>query len=344
MLAVRHGVSHLLLAESRAGRIRSTPGGETVLSAHWQQQQARSLLVISRLKSVLEACERWGVEVLPWKGPLLSHRLFGSMDLRESRDIDLIAPPSSWVAARSLLESLGFEASPAAEAELERGCHCLPLREESTGLFIELHRSVAESWYPVAIDLERVAARTELTSVAGVSFRRLHARDELLFLCVHGARHNWSSLIWILDLAVLIKNIHSSDADMDEWIAEWRRERVLRLVAASAALVRDVFGVDLPKQLAALSRQSTASRLARRWKSDLEEITRPPAWKSRLRKYRRLSSSREWLKDRLSIWREGASYLLLPNQKDFRMARKYRLPEACAVLLRPWRLLVRYRR
>lgn len=144
----------------------------------------------SELKGVLRAFSESGLLAVPLKGPHLAERLYGSVALRVSRDLDLLVRKTDVPRAEARLVSLGF--APGMPDDYHR-----PWRRQTT--LVELHHDVEN---PLTFNFHTEAAlrRARPPVFQGVHCWQLAPDDELLFLCLHAARHRFERLSLILDL------------------------------------------------------------------------------------------------------------------------------------------------
>lgn len=158
--------------------------------------QISAFLWTSALKSTLAEFHRRQIGVISLKGPWLAERLYGNASLRTYADLDLLVRRSDISRAESLLSEIGFV--PAGRRDdYER-----PWRRGSTTL--ELHHDVEN---PLTFDfhIEEAWQRAQPAEFHGVPAWLLAPEDERLFLCLHGARHRFASLRYILDLVFALR-------------------------------------------------------------------------------------------------------------------------------------------
>jgi hypothetical protein len=95
--------------------------------------------------------------------------------------------------------------------------------------------------------------------IDGRAVPTLSIEDELVLICIHGAKHFWERLMWIADVAALISK-NPLDWDKATSVAhEVGAEKILRL---GLRLAMDVAGATVPDQLAAQVRaDSSTTRL-----------------------------------------------------------------------------------
>jgi hypothetical protein len=77
-----------------------------------------------------------------------------------------------------------------------------------------------------------------------------------LYLCAHGAKHEWTMYRWVCDVAQLARRLTPEHVALAATLAEQTGSK--RIVALALRLVRDVFGDDpVPSLTAAFSAQPT---------------------------------------------------------------------------------------
>ncbi|MGA1982389.1 MAG: nucleotidyltransferase family protein [Acidobacteriaceae bacterium] len=151
----------------------------------------------SELKGVLRALGQSDILAVPLKGPFLAERLYGSAALRVSRDLDLLVRKADLPRAEAVLAAAGF--IPGASDDYHR-----PWQRRTT--VVELHHDVEN---PLAFNfhVEGAIERARPAVFQGERCWQLAPDDELLFLCLHGARHRFELLSLILDLQLAFEKL-----------------------------------------------------------------------------------------------------------------------------------------
>jgi hypothetical protein len=152
----------------------------------------------STLTTILTAFHESRIPVISLKGPWMAERLLGDASLRACTDLDLLVRPADLVRSEEILVQLGFHPRGRRddhERHWDRGA-----------VSIDLHHDVEN---PLAFDFNVQGAweRSRLSEFHGVPARLLSPGDELLFLCLHSARHRFERLSHILDLTFALKNL-----------------------------------------------------------------------------------------------------------------------------------------
>jgi Uncharacterised nucleotidyltransferase len=204
-----------------------------------------------RLQKLLDAAE---IPSVALKGVALAQLAYGSVKLKDTRDIDLLIPPDRAAAAIALLERDGYALSfPARQLSatqrraVVRYSREVAFTHPGNGTFTELQWRVADN--PELLKEVDAGSPTQNVIVAdGVSVRTL-ARDDLFaYLCIHGAYHAWSRLKWLADLNAFIA---ASDAEVSH-LHRYAEAKGAGFCSGQALLLcQRLFGLPLPVGIAA---------------------------------------------------------------------------------------------
>ena len=151
----------------------------------------------SELKGVLRALSQSDILAVPLKGPFLAERLYLNAALRVSRDLDLLVRKADLPRAEAVFAAIGF--IPGVPDDYHR-----PWSRRTTT--VELHHDVEN---PLAFNfhVEGALQRARPAVFQGEHCWQLAPDDELLFLCLHAARHRFELLSLILDLQLAFERL-----------------------------------------------------------------------------------------------------------------------------------------
>ena len=301
--------------------------------ARIEQTTARSnFWWTSELRGILQAFALEALPVIPLKGPMLAQRIYGSTDLRISRDLDLLVRPGDINLACSLLEKLGF-VSNSRPSDYHHSWH------RGTTL-VELHFDVEN---PLTFNFDTPAAwqRAKPQSFLGQPVLQFAPSDELLFICLHGVRHCFEQLSHILDIALALNRL-SPEIDPTEYeigpIAKLRPLIVLGCAMATrlAPLCNPELKIQVPAKTSAYMEKLADSL----WTSLLQNPSPPQNWRIQHRFYLQTEATT------LGRLRRLATDLCILatrlTQLDFDFAASYGMHQPALVwILRQLRLLAR---
>jgi len=181
----------------RAQDASPAPEFETRLRAIERDAAIAAFYWSTQLKEVLQAFARLKLTAVPLKGPFLAERLYGSTALRVGRDLDLLVAKGDVARAEAVLTAIGFVAGVADDY------HRQWYRQSAT---IELHHDV-ENPLTFNFEVESALRRARPAEFQGQPCRQLAPEDELLFLCLHAARHRNERLSLIVDLQLAFRKL-----------------------------------------------------------------------------------------------------------------------------------------
>jgi hypothetical protein len=271
----RHGLAGAVLANMQIlGEERFPQHVFQQLKRFQYQSSLRNMKLLSTLAQLEALFASALIQFASLKGPLFSHLLYNSFNLRVSFDIDLLVSAADFPGADALLRQAGyvcyepsFVLSPLQARAYAQYRHHYSYRHPEQGLAIELHWSLAEPYYlnaDVSAQWLRRAARTQ---VPGLSVNTLAYEDLLVYTMLHGAKHRWSSAKHLLDLLAVLRLQCNCDWQLVE--ESLRATRLERVAAQGLALLQTLWGFPAPEPLQTITRPDSASRFLSRFSLEL---------------------------------------------------------------------------
>jgi hypothetical protein len=257
-LARRHGMLPLLQrCLGAAGRWPGSPAVPGILHAASAASGAMALRLTAELLSLLDAFGDRGLAALPFKGPILAQRAYGTIAMRQARDLDILLRAADVPRARALLEARGYRAvMPLAPIAPYRFEYQLRLLHERRATLVELHWLTAPPNMAGALTLDDVWDGRELVPLLGHPAPSLGIEDLVLVLCVHGAKHRWERLEWICCLATLLATTPPSWTAL---LARAQERRCTRMVRVGLLVAAELLDVALPESVRAEARRDERS-------------------------------------------------------------------------------------
>ena len=225
---------------------------------------AHALARTQQLVLLLQTLDRDGVSALPFKGPALSLAAYGELGVRDSVDLDVVVCPVDIDRARASLLRAGYtprtEMSAAQERTLQRSFGHFQYAAPDGGAWVELHWRFAAPRYPWSIPAEEVFARAITVELAGVPTASPDGTDQLLLQLMHGARHQWERLEWLVAFAQLLRHTRENEEVLIERAEANGSSRALGL---ALRLAHDLLGAPLSPRLSGLAgEERTTARAA----------------------------------------------------------------------------------
>lgn len=229
-----------------------------------KQSMIRSMRIASAWVAITSAMEEADVRILHLKGPALSLRIYGDIDSRISKDLDLLVDLNDIEKADQVIKGAGYiRTVPASDMTPKqaniwyKNNHHLTYKGPNA-LIIELHFRLSRFLYDTSFG--ELWDKRGVGRYGGTEYYYMSPEDELLFYAYHGARHGWIRLRWLLDVDELIRSGTVDPARLAELATERRLTHVL---SQAFILFEKFFRSEVAADyLAGVGRDRPARRLA----------------------------------------------------------------------------------
>jgi hypothetical protein len=105
----------------------------------------------------------------------------------------------------------------------------------------ELHWNFTERFWSVPLEMEPFWDRSVIVSIEGRQLRTLSVEDTFFILCIHGAKHSFQKLKWLMDVISLLS--HHSEIKLGELISRAEQLGLKRIILLNLYLARDYSGI-----------------------------------------------------------------------------------------------------
>lgn len=333
--ATHHGVASLLLHRlTRPGFAVVPPDALDQLRSHCRPLVATSLHLTGELGRILNALDNRGISALAWKGPTLAAAAYGDVTLRTFGDLDLVVAPRTIGAALEALTEIGYvrqyELTPVQTRALRRGNHEEKMVRD--GELVELHWQLAKSVFRIGLHFDALWERRGSILIAGCPIPVLAPEDLLLSLCVHGSTHAWKRLLWISDVAQVVRAV---DLDWRQVLDRAEALGINRSVRVALRLAEGLLDAPLPTAVANwVSADSEVETLASHVAQEMFRSAPTPAsfvsyqWRVQ-----------EGLRRKLAV---GLKSMFSPAPEDWTLVPLPDVAYPLYYIVRPLRLLAKY--
>ena len=226
----RHRLSHLQI--------------DQLLNEHSEElimeEKLTQLSQVAEFMEIAVVLNNAGIWFIPFKGPLLSYRIYGDATCRISKDFDLLVRPESMSDVIALLRTMGYEPrSFDWPGPGRRRNRIMAAANQISFVHPDKHASVEVHWrllkFP-AISPKRVdkaiSENTTTINFSGLQLRQFTLEFELLQLVIHGGLHTWSRLKWLLDIHEIVKRYRIDRDKFNALVKEFRAGRMVGLCNA----------------------------------------------------------------------------------------------------------------
>jgi hypothetical protein len=329
-LASCHRLAPCVIEQLQQHAASALPESVLVEFHRWLRAHTfRSMQLTTQLFQILDRLKQQGIRALAFKGPVLAQQLYDQPFRREFVDLDILVPTEAVGQVIALLGADGFDAqfrlTPGPLIRFQKNWCEMALYNPSRNILVEIHWRLFSPDYSFSPAAETAWEAPREVFIAQRSIITLSTENQLLFACLHQAKHNWSRLGWIMDLAALVKQ--SPHMNWKEALDRTGSFGTARMIRVSLRLIQNLFGVTLPfaiAEWAAPDRQSES--IARRVEQRLlsadanagERIPTDPLFRAAMEsKYDRAvywfhsifrPTPLEWALVPLPVWLRGVYY------------------------------------
>ena len=340
VLAEDHGVTGHLAASLRGLEEDLVP--PEIRQTLIDRQRARNFLTLRLTAELLRILDRFtsqGIDALVVKGPVLAMQAYGDPSVRSYDDLDLLVRQRDVRRATELLSAAGFvPAIPlsAIDAGKIPGQYFFSMPDSQ--LMVELHNDRTLRYFPRRLPLEDFFARQVRVRLDAQEAPALAVQDELVLICVHGAKHFWERLMWVADVAALVSR--QARIDWNGVAASAKAVGAERMLHTGLLLASDLLRAQLPDKVHAMVQADmVAARLAEKARMWLPAAgSAPPSLFERAAFRMRMRGS----------WLAAPAYLLRlslsPTEEDWQKGSQLSQNRFLDALRRPFRLARKYGR
>jgi hypothetical protein len=246
-LAEHHGVVPILYQSLSAVGGEVPAASRALLKDRYETNLHRALFLARELIRILDHFNERGIDVLAYKGLALAETLYGDIALRQVGDIDLLIRSRDLPRIKAALKEMGYSPhlllNEAEErAYLASGYECAFDSALGRNL-LEVQWALQPRFYAVDFDMEAMFRRATTVSVAGRNVKTPSPEDLFLILSLHAAKHVWGRLIWLYDIAQILK----LPALNWNWIFETAEALgIVRILQVTLVLTNRLLGTAIP--------------------------------------------------------------------------------------------------
>ena len=220
----------------------------------------RNNALFAELTRLVQSLAKNGIKTIPFKGPVTAIKGYGSLGLREFRDLDFLIRDSDLAAALETLQALGYQRQANLTPDQLLMIHRIQGQEivgnKAIGLVVEPHTRLTSAKLALDIDYTGLWSRAEATSLNGRVMLTMAPEDHLILLATHGGKELWWRINWACDVAAFIEK--HPDLDWGTISDRARAQGCLRMVLLAVSLARTFFKASLPADIVAMEQADPA--------------------------------------------------------------------------------------
>jgi hypothetical protein len=245
--ALRHGVMPFLYKSIENTCPEAVPKSTMdQLREQYHANSRRNLFLTGELIKILHLFEKHKIKAVPFKGPAIASSIYANLALRQITDLDILVRKQDVLKAAGPLVSSGYKPwfkLPAGreEAYLKNQYELIfSLHDEK--IIVELQWEIAPRYFNFSLAPLRL---WEHVIIDDSGLPVIPPEDTLLILCVHGTKHSWAQLIWICDVAEIVRK----GLDWKRVIDQAKSMGIKRILFLGLFIAKDLLNVSLPEKV-----------------------------------------------------------------------------------------------
>ncbi len=234
---------------------------------------SNNITMTAELIRVVKLLSADGIRSIAIKGPVLSQIIHGDITQRQFSDLDLLVEPSQMYPALELLSHHGYQSQYPIEflknKTLLKVGKDFPTTHTKNDVLIEFH------W---RLFLDRSIKKSKIDLFSPSNYWCTLQRDKietlaldplLLYLLLHGSKHYWERLEWIVDVDRLIR-LHESTIQWDALYAMAEEMEITFMVYLGLAVSHEL--LDTPLEAVAHHRIATNGHILKSKETIIREL------------------------------------------------------------------------
>lgn len=252
--ASRHRIAPLLYYYLKASPQIQTPENVCqVLKKNAGEQALANLFQTQELLKIIEKLEEAGLDVMPFKGPVLGQFLYNNLGLRPFGDLDILIHKDAFPAVKQILLDNSYTPyrsfSPEEEQDfLDTQMGFEFVRKDEQSVF-EVHWSFLNTVHAFKLPEADVWRESRTLELSGKQVRIFSPAHLLVYLCAHGSKSLWARLRWICDVAELAARHVDDEAFWQKVLALGKETNSRRMLLTGLKLAHVLLKTPLPPRV-----------------------------------------------------------------------------------------------
>lgn len=171
----------------------------------------QNMLMTSELIKLIKLLEENNIQAISFKGPVLSQMAYGDVISRQYVDLDILVHEKDLEKAFLLFESLNYETNKNLKNKiLENQSIFHDITFYKNNISFEIHWKLFSNEYKTKFDDKYIWKDFNNTIIQNHKLNSFKNELLILYLSIHGAKHNWERIEWLLDIKKYCSN-HNID-------------------------------------------------------------------------------------------------------------------------------------
>lgn len=208
-----------------------------------------NMLMTSELIKISNLLEENGIKPISFKGPVLSAMAYGDVISRQYVDLDILVEDDRLLDAIEILKNNEYSLEDDFKLDLLKKnrsiFHDVTLRKNNI-VNIELHWRLFSDEYMTGISDLNIKENLRPFEYQNQTLNVFDNEIQILYLSIHGAKHNWERIEWLVDIVRFIENNTINWERLLHFIQKTKTEKIL---FSTFYLCKNILDLSLPKEI-----------------------------------------------------------------------------------------------
>lgn len=180
----------------------------TYMKQNYMNIVKQNMLMTSELIKITKILEENNIEAISFKGPVLSQLAYGDVISRQYCDLDILVDEKYIDKICSLLKEKDYQFDEILLKKIFENksiFHDITIYKENI-VNIEFHWRLFSDEYKTDFNNLDLAKYITYLEISDIQLKIFKNELTLLYLSIHGVKHNWERVEWLVDIVKLIEN------------------------------------------------------------------------------------------------------------------------------------------
>ena len=218
----------------------------TYIKQNYMNIVKQNMLMTSELIKITKILEENNIEVISFKGPVLSQLAYGDVVSRQYCDLDILVDEKELKKAQNILENNNYEQMYDLEEyqkeNLKNVVHDISMINKLNNTNIELHWTLSSGEFFIDLEKLKYLEDTKKYTISNQEINIFSNEKLFIYLCVHGYKHLWERIEWLVDIYYLTEK---ENIDLEKVIEMSKFINAERLVLSTLIICKKIFDLEI---------------------------------------------------------------------------------------------------
>lgn len=203
------------------------------------------MLMTSELIKVMKLLEENHINAIAFKGPVLSQMAYGDISLRQYVDLDILIDEKDLGRIFSILNKNKYKTNQnVVKKVLENQSIFHDISFFKNNVSLEFHWKFFSDEFKTSFDKFDIWSDLSSIQIQNHKFKYFKNEILILYLSIHGAKHNWERIEWLVDIAKYLTKVK---IDWELLLEMSKSTKSQKILLSTIYLCQNILGFSIDK-------------------------------------------------------------------------------------------------